>query len=36
MSQTNIGLNSVNKVSGREVLRPLSAKLLKETEYEKN
>jgi len=36
MSQTSRGLNSVNKISGREVLRPLSAKLLKETSYELN
>jgi len=35
MSQTNRGLNAVNKVSWKEILRPLSAKLLKETEYEK-
>lgn len=36
MSQTTRWLNSVNKVSGREVLRPLCAKLLPETSYEKN
>jgi len=36
MSQTTRWLNAVNKVSWKEILRPLSAKLLKETEYEKN
>lgn len=35
MSQTTRWLNAVNKVSWKEILRPLSAKLLKETEYEK-
>lgn len=35
MSQTTRWMNAVNKVSGKEVLRPLSAKLLPETEYEK-
>lgn len=36
MSQTTRWLNAVNKVSWKEILRPLSAKLLKETEYEKS
>ena len=35
MSQTTRWLNSVNKVSWKEILRPLSAKLLDETSYEK-
>ncbi len=35
MSQTSSWLKSVNKISGKEILRPLSAKLLPETEYEK-
>lgn len=34
MSQTTNWLNSVTKVSGKEILRPLSAKLLNETSYE--
>lgn len=36
MSQTTRGLNSVNKISWREILRPLCAKLLPETSYELN
>lgn len=35
-SQNRVALNRVMKLAGREVLRPLSAKLFKETEMEKN
>ncbi|MCK9467525.1 MAG: hypothetical protein M0P94_04330 [Candidatus Absconditabacterales bacterium] len=35
MSQNKSALNSVTKITGRDILRPLSAKLLAETTYEK-
>ncbi|HPC34266.1 MAG TPA: hypothetical protein PLP73_01275 [Candidatus Absconditabacterales bacterium] len=35
MSQNKSALNSVSKITGRDILRPLSAKLLPETIYEK-
>ncbi len=36
MSQTTRWINSVTKIAWKEILRPLSAKLLNETEYEKS